>query len=440
MTMTEAAACGTPAVATRIAGHADAVRDGRLGPPRRPRPRQPRRRDGRRCSATRRCAPGSATGPSSGRVSSRGRTRRRSSCGWSPTRWRGAARADEEPVSPGWRRRSASGGRSWPPSPRRPARPGGHGPARPRPDRPAGPGAEPAAPAARRPGARGLRAPAAHPAGLGQRRHQDLPLPRPVQADEPGVVDVGPVDRPRHGHPPERRLPVADGPLLLGARHSSACPTGPRSASGGARSSSPPAPASCTCCARWAGATGPASRAPPSSTRSRRTCSRSSPGCRRSCCRSWPCRGSSRSRSARPAPKGWRYPALFALVVATCGSVNATALLLVGVAPGAVAGPRGVGGPRDLAAHRRAGRPAHRRRDGPAVGLVDHRPVGAGHERHRDPALHRDRPHRGRGVGQPRGAARARLLVLLRRRPPRPVDRAERRLHPVPAAAWRSRT
>ena len=31
MTMTEAAACGTPAVATRIAGHADAVREGRSG-------------------------------------------------------------------------------------------------------------------------------------------------------------------------------------------------------------------------------------------------------------------------------------------------------------------------------------------------------------------------------------------------------------------------
>jgi glycosyltransferase involved in cell wall biosynthesis len=31
MTLTEAAACGTPAVATRIAGHADAVRDGRSG-------------------------------------------------------------------------------------------------------------------------------------------------------------------------------------------------------------------------------------------------------------------------------------------------------------------------------------------------------------------------------------------------------------------------
>ena len=31
MTITEAAACGTPAVATRIAGHEDAVRDGDTG-------------------------------------------------------------------------------------------------------------------------------------------------------------------------------------------------------------------------------------------------------------------------------------------------------------------------------------------------------------------------------------------------------------------------
>jgi len=36
-------------------------------------------------------------------------------------------------------------------------------------------------------------------------------------------------------------------------------------------------------------------------------------------------------RTART--RGWRYPALFALTVATCGSVNATALLLVGLAP-----------------------------------------------------------------------------------------------------------
>ena len=32
MTLTEAAACGTPAVATAIAGHADAVLDGESGP------------------------------------------------------------------------------------------------------------------------------------------------------------------------------------------------------------------------------------------------------------------------------------------------------------------------------------------------------------------------------------------------------------------------
>ena len=31
MTVTEAAACGTPAIATRIAGHGDAVRDGESG-------------------------------------------------------------------------------------------------------------------------------------------------------------------------------------------------------------------------------------------------------------------------------------------------------------------------------------------------------------------------------------------------------------------------
>ena len=78
MTMTEAAACGTPAVATRIAGHADAVRDGPVRPAGRPRPRQPRRRHGP--GARRRGAAGPARRgrPRRGRASSRGRTRRRS--------------------------------------------------------------------------------------------------------------------------------------------------------------------------------------------------------------------------------------------------------------------------------------------------------------------------------------------------------------------------
>ena len=56
--------------------------------------------------------------------------------------------------------------------------------------------------------------------------------------------------------------------------------------------------------------------------------------------------------------KGWRYPALFALAVATCGSVNATALLLVGVAPAVWLIARRLGRARDQPAHRRAQLPS----------------------------------------------------------------------------------
>ena len=56
--------------------------------------------------------------------------------------------------------------------------------------------------------------------------------------------------------------------------------------------------------------------------------------------------------------QGWRYPALFALMVATCGSINATALLLVGVGAGAVAGARRVGGAGGVAAARSLARRA----------------------------------------------------------------------------------
>ena len=86
MTLTEAAACGTPAVATRIAGHADAVRDGRSG--------LLAEHDIRAASATpwpdvlgdddlrARLDAARSTGP----PSSRGATRRPGSCAWSPTR------------------------------------------------------------------------------------------------------------------------------------------------------------------------------------------------------------------------------------------------------------------------------------------------------------------------------------------------------------------
>ena len=137
-------------------------------------------------------------------------------------------------------------------------------------------------------------------------------------------------------------------------------------------------------------------------------------------------------RTART--KGWRYPALFAITVATCGSVNATALLLVGVAPVLWLAHAVWVARRDLPPHRDPGRPADRGPHRAPVRMVDRRAVRAGHQRHRDPPLHRDGADGGGGVGQPRGAPRPRVLVLLRRRPPRPLDRAERRLHPVPAA------
>ena len=55
-------------------------------------------------------------------------------------------------------------------------------------------------------------------AGQGRGRHQAVPLPRPGSAPGAGVVDVGPEHRLRHRHPPEHRLPVPDGAVLLGPR------------------------------------------------------------------------------------------------------------------------------------------------------------------------------------------------------------------------------
>ncbi len=76
--------------------------------------------------------------------------------------------------------------------------------------------------------------------GPAQRRHQAVPLPRPGRADGAGPVAVGHVGRRRRRHPPDHRLPLADGALLLARRRRSACPTGPRSGSGSARSSCSP--------------------------------------------------------------------------------------------------------------------------------------------------------------------------------------------------------
>jgi translation initiation factor IF-2 len=65
------------------------------------------------------------------------------------------------------------------------------------------------------PGPGQLRAPVGDQAGEGGGRHQGLPLPRPGTAAPGGGVDVGPQPGDGHRHPPEHRLPLPDGPLLL---------------------------------------------------------------------------------------------------------------------------------------------------------------------------------------------------------------------------------
>ena len=126
---------------------------------------------------------------------------------------------------------------------------------------------------------------------------------------------------------------------------------------------------------------------------------------------------------------GWRDPALFALVVLTVGGVNATALVFAGVAP-LLWFPFAVWGTKEATFRRAAGAFVR-------IGVLTlvtslwwiaglSVQGGYGIEILQ---LHRDGDGRRRRVGRAGGAARPRLLVLLRRRPPRPVDRAERRLH-----------
>ena len=113
-----------------------------------------------------------------------------------------------------------------------------------------------------------LRPAAAHRARAGRRRHEDVPLPRPGPPAVRALVDVGPVDRPRHRQPPDDRLPVADGPVVLGLRAPRRARLGGPAAVARHDPRSPPAPACCGCCAAcsgWAHRAG--DRSPPSSTR-----------------------------------------------------------------------------------------------------------------------------------------------------------------------------
>ena len=71
------------------------------------------------------------------------------------------------------------------------------------------------------------------------------------------------------------------------------------------------------------------------------------------------------------------------------------------------------------------------------VAVVDRRAVGAERVRTQHPEVHRDAAGRVAVVAAERGAARPRVLVLLRHRPDRPLDRGERAVHAEPRAARR---
>ena len=222
MTVTEAAACGTPAVVTDIAGHRDAVQS----------------------TASRACC--RPTCAALARDISRllgDRDDARAACGPRASHARASSRGKRPPPAP---------------SPRWPAKRGGR-------------------PEARADGDRDRIERVADLAGVAARSTWASPSSRTSRCSSPtaarssadtktylyldpeppareGALPVGLRHRPRHGHPPDHRLPVPDGAVLLADGARSGCPTGSRSASGSARSCSPPARACCSSCARWAGA------------------------------------------------------------------------------------------------------------------------------------------------------------------------------------------
>ncbi len=131
---------------------------------------------------------------------------------------------------------------------------------------------------------------------------------------------------------------------------------------------------------------------------------------------------------------GWRYPALFAIVVALVGGVNATSILLVGLAPllwllyaafitkeapGRAVTQGGAADRAPVAGH---------------VVVVDSRAVGRRGLRHQHPQVHRD-PADGLGhLAGLRGDPGPRVLVLLRPGQAAALDSRLPRLHPVALA------
>ena len=118
--------------------------------------------------------------------------------------------------------------------------------------------------------------------------------------------------------------------------------------------------------------------------------------------------------------RGWKYPAIFALVVVTVGSINLTALDLRRRRAGAVDRLLGRGDPRDALAPSTDHDSQDRCALVPRVAVVDRgarRRTGRGRQH---AAVHRDVPGRRAHVVGRGSPARSRVLVLLRPREARP--------------------
>ncbi len=127
---------------------------------------------------------------------------------------------------------------------------------------------------------------------------------------------------------------------------------------------------------------------------------------------------------------GWRYPALFALVVALVSGINASSILYVGIAP-ALWLPYAVVVAKE-ADWRRAWGVAWKvgLLERPGLAVVGGRAPGRGGLRDQRAQVHRDRAVHERGLAGLGDRPRARLLVLLRHRPGRALDPDLHRLHP----------
>ena len=232
--------------------------------------------------------------------------------------------------------------------------------------------------------------------GDAQRGHQAVPLPRPRPPARARAVPVGPARRRRHGAPPAHRLPVPDGAVLLGHGR-------PRRARLGR-----PAPLARHDLARRRarGAVAVHDAGGPPRRRARRRARLHAHAVPAGLHRAHlgpaaavggPAVARRPHHARRPARRVARPSAVRARHLAV-GGVNASACVLVGIGPAALARARGLprSGRSALGAAGRGG--SDRRADASASRLVDRRAAAPGRLRAARPPAHREPADRRRGA------------------------------------------